>query len=136
LTQDTNKVAVNSSGTVALYEVMAASTTSPTTGQTTTSPPTTASPSPTRSSTSGVSPAAPSSPGPTSAAGTVEVQHGQSFWSIAQEVEQKALGGAAPTTAQVSHYWSQLLAANAHRLPHPGHPDLIYPGETLILPAG
>jgi nucleoid-associated protein YgaU len=36
----------------------------------------------------------------------------------------------------VGHYWVQLVAANTGNLVHPGNPDLIYPGQVLVVPGG
>ena len=62
------------------------------------------------------------------------MQPGQSFWTIAAAAVQKSLGHP-PTTAQIGHYWAQVVAANASRLVQPGNPNLILPGQTLVLPA-
>lgn len=62
------------------------------------------------------------------------VSAGQSFWSIAVSQERSALG-AAVTPAQIAAYWVLLVQANSSRLVHPHDPDLIYPGNVLVLPA-
>jgi uncharacterized membrane protein YgcG len=67
-------------------------------------------------------------------AGTLVVAPGSSFWTIAQAQVQHQLG-TTPTVAQVGHYWAQLVAANVHNLPRPGDPNLIYAGQTIVLPA-
>jgi len=64
---------------------------------------------------------------------TVVVVAGDSFWSIAEH-EVASVQGAAPTTAEVTGYWSQLVHANQGQLVHGGNPDLIYPGQTFSLP--
>ena len=63
----------------------------------------------------------------------VKVTAGESFWSIASEVEGRRLGHP-PAPAQVAGYWVQLVSANSARLVHAGDPDLIYPGQTFVLP--
>jgi hypothetical protein len=68
-------------------------------------------------------------------AATLTVQPGQSFWSIAQQTVTSRLG-AVPTTAQVAHYWSELVTANAGRLPYPRDPDILFVGTVLTLPPG
>jgi nucleoid-associated protein YgaU len=35
----------------------------------------------------------------------------------------------------VADYWLRLVAANRDRLIRPGDPDLIQPGQTLLLPS-
>lgn len=79
----------------------------------------------------------PPPPGPpaTPLPATRTVRAGESFWSVAESVLRQRLG-TAPTTAQIRGYWLRLIAANAGRLPVRGDPDLIYPGTTLVLPAG
>ncbi|MEO6317281.1 MAG: LysM domain-containing protein [Acidimicrobiales bacterium] len=57
---------------------------------------------------------------------------GESFWGIA---EQEAGAGTSPTTAEVGSYWAELVAANSDRLVEPGNPDLLLPGQVLVLPA-
>jgi nucleoid-associated protein YgaU len=64
--------------------------------------------------------------------GTWVVEPGDSFWSIADEIVTDRLGRA-PSDAEVAAYWSVLVAANADRLVT-GDPDVIYPGQQLLLP--
>lgn len=70
---------------------------------------------------------------PAAPAATHIVRRGESFWSIAEaQVHSHA------TTAddsRVAEYWRQLVDANTDRLPVPGHPDLLYAGVRLELPA-
>jgi hypothetical protein len=86
----------------------------------------------------------------TSAADSWVVGAGDSFWSIAEVVvaqahqdqqpaqparaEAEADEVGAQTEAEVGRYWSRLVAANRDRLAAPGHPDLLIPGQTLVLP--
>lgn len=109
-------------------------TTPPTTAPPATTPATTVPKAPTPT-TPAPTPTTPSSPAPTATPHSVTVQMGESFWSIAATVVQQRLG-TTPTNAQVAQYWTQLIAANAHNLPHPGDPDLIYVGQTLVVPSG
>lgn len=70
-----------------------------------------------------------------------EVRSGDSFWSIAEETlidERRSEfdGGSASeiTDEEIAGYWRILIAANEDRLIEPGNPDLILPGQELILP--
>jgi hypothetical protein len=62
------------------------------------------------------------------------VVQGDSFWTIAEREVAAGLG-TAPTDAQVAAYWAALLDANADRLVEPGNPNLILPGQQLVLVA-
>lgn len=86
---------------------------------------------PARAQPSGAEPPRP--PAPAGSAGLVTVQPGQSLWSIASSVV-AGRAGPAPTAAQIAPYWVRLMAANTARLPRPGDPNLIYPGQGLVLP--
>lgn len=55
------------------------------------------------------------------------VRPGEHLWSIAAGV----IGDGSPQ--DVAEYWRRLVEANRHRL-RSGHPDLIHPGERLVLP--
>lgn len=85
-------------------------------------------------------PRAPRPPGaPTSAASpplTWTVRPGDDFWSIAEAVVGGAAGGGTggPGAIQVAPYWSRLVAANRDRLPVPGDPGLLFPGDVVVLP--
>jgi nucleoid-associated protein YgaU len=59
----------------------------------------------------------------------VVVAPGDSFWSLAEEAVAE---GAA--VGPVDGYWRRLVALNAPRLVDPGNPDLLYPGQVLLLP--
>jgi nucleoid-associated protein YgaU len=59
---------------------------------------------------------------------------GENLWTIAQEHLAEARGGAdEPTTREVAAYWLRVVEANRDRLLS-GDPDLIYPGEEIVLP--
>jgi hypothetical protein len=58
---------------------------------------------------------------------TYIVRPGDDFWSIAA-----ARTGAAP--GSTARYWLALIAANRARLPVPGDPNLLFPGDHLVLP--
>lgn len=57
---------------------------------------------------------------------------GESFWSIAVHVLDTA--GVEHDERVVATYWRVLVAANEDRLVLPGEPDLIFPGQELVLP--
>lgn len=64
--------------------------------------------------------------------GTVVVEPGDHLWKIsARHLE--AIGGSTPTAEQVTPYWREVIEANRDRL-RSGDPDLIYPGEVVVLP--
>ena len=67
-------------------------------------------------------------PAPPSAAGdTWVVEAGDSFWSIAEDVV-----GSGDERA-VERYWRALIGANRSRLADPENPDLLIPGQVLVL---
>jgi len=88
----------------------------------------------------------------TSTADSWVVGAGDSFWSIAEAVVAQAHQDQQPAQParaeagveaeaeeveaerEVGRYWSRLVAANRDRLAAPGHPDLLIPGQTLVLP--
>lgn len=66
---------------------------------------------------------------------THRVVPGDSLWDVATAVvaEPTRRRNAAPGHGDVAVYWQRLIAANRGRL-RSGDPDLIYPGEVLVLP--
>ncbi len=56
---------------------------------------------------------------------------GENLWSIA--ADRVGLGTNSPSNAEIAGYWRSLIEANRTVLIS-GDPDLIYPGETLVLP--
>jgi len=78
-------------------------------------------------------PPAPPAPPSVPVADTVVVEPGDSLWSIAEEVLADGADGR-PDDATVERYWRRLIAANVQALVDPGNPDLIYPGQALLLP--
>lgn len=72
-------------------------------------------------------PAEPAAPG-AAPAGTHTVAPGENLWAITAG----ALGGTA-TNADIHPRWLEVVAANRDRLAS-GDPDLIYPGEQVLLP--
>jgi len=64
---------------------------------------------------------------------TWTVTPGDTFWSIAEEALTD-LRGSFPTQHEVVRYWRQLIATNQPRLAAPANPDLLLPGQSLVLP--
>lgn len=60
------------------------------------------------------------------------VRKGDSLWSISER-HLRSLGPGV-SSRRVAVYWARVVAANRHSL-RSGNPDLIYPGETVLLPA-
>lgn len=79
-------------------------------------------------------PPGPPAPPDVSVADTLVVEPGDSLWSIAEEALADAADGR-PDDATVERYWRRLIEANRQALVDPGNPDLIYPGQSLLLPA-
>ena len=59
------------------------------------------------------------------------VRQGESLWTIARSTVSVRLGRT-PTAAETAVYWRRLIDDNRSRL-FSGHPDLIHPGEELML---
>lgn len=62
------------------------------------------------------------------------VEPGDSFWSIAVEAVAVSPGASKPGDLQVIGYWRRLIDANRSRLLDPANPDLLVPGQELVLP--
>jgi LysM domain len=84
-------------------------------------------------------PAVPAAPAPARGPGpsgvpTVSwtVEAGDSFWSIAAEIV--APTGPKPSDRELIGYWRRLIEANGSRLLDPGNPDLLVPGQELVIP--
>lgn len=65
---------------------------------------------------------------PGSPSGTVVVERGDHLWKISE----RHLGPATPDL-QVAPYWREVIEVNTPTL-RSGDPDLIYPGEVVVLP--
>lgn len=78
--------------------------------------------------------AATPAPAPPPAVDVVAVAAGDCFWSISADVLADALGRP-PSDGEVATHWRRLVEANRDRLVDPGNPDLLYPGQQLVLPA-
>jgi len=65
----------------------------------------------------------------------VTVETGDSLWSIAEEMLVDSSESTDTLTEEtIGAYWRVLIEANQDRLIEPGNPDLIMPGQELILP--
>lgn len=62
----------------------------------------------------------------------VVVAPGDHMWGLAKAHLGDAIGRS-PTNAEISPYWRRVVEANRDRI-RSGDPDLIFPGEVLILP--
>ena len=60
------------------------------------------------------------------------VAPGDHLWSVAARVLEAAWG-AVPSDAEVAPYWRRLVDANAERLADPANPDLVFPGQVLVV---
>ena len=65
--------------------------------------------------------------------GSVTVLPGDHLWAIAARRVQLATGSSPPPAA-VEPYWLALIEANHDRLADPEDPDLLFPGQVLVLP--
>jgi hypothetical protein len=61
------------------------------------------------------------------------VRPGDDFWSISESTL-RAAWGRVPTAQEIAPYWLTVIAANRDRLPDPGNPNLLFPGNVLVLP--
>ena len=68
------------------------------------------------------------------ASSEIVVEKGDHFWAIADDVLTEAWGRA-PTNAELTPYWAEVVAANEDRLLPPEDPNLIYPEQRFVLPA-
>lgn len=62
----------------------------------------------------------------------IVVRPGDHLWSIAETALRDT--GAMPDEADVAVYWRQVVEANQHRLSVPNDPDLLLPGQLVVLP--
>ena len=62
------------------------------------------------------------------------VEPGDSFWSIAQETLEDEQPNSSFSEDEIAAYWRVVIAANEDSLVDPGNPDLLIPGQHLILP--
>jgi hypothetical protein len=65
--------------------------------------------------------------------GTVTVTRGDHLWSLSEQHLQRVWGRDDLEDHEVARYWVQVIDLNRARL-RSGNPDLIYPGEVVLLP--
>lgn len=63
---------------------------------------------------------------------SVVVEKGDHLWSISSAQLEERLTRP-PSAAEITPYWREVVEVNEDRL-RSGDPDLIFPGETVILP--
>ena len=63
----------------------------------------------------------------------VTVRRGDHLWSLSEQHLQQVLGLASLGEHEIARYWVQVIEANRGSI-RSGDPDLIYPGEIVILP--
>ena len=61
------------------------------------------------------------------------VAPGDSLWSIAEDVTSSA-AGTPPSERDLSRYWRRLVQANRANLVDPDNPDLLLPGQQIVVP--
>jgi hypothetical protein len=61
------------------------------------------------------------------------VRRGEHFWAIAEDVLRDAWDRQ-PTDAEIDPYWRALVEANRSRLVDRRNPDLLLPGQTVVVP--
>jgi nucleoid-associated protein YgaU len=62
------------------------------------------------------------------------VRPGDSLWSIA-EVTLAAAWGHPADPPDLAEYWWRVVEANRRSLPVPSDPDLLFPGDQVVIPA-
>ena len=67
-----------------------------------------------------------------STSATVVVEKGDHLWSISAS-HLESTSGKEPSAAEITPVWVEVIETNRDRL-RSGDPDLIYPGETIVLP--
>ena len=71
---------------------------------------------------------------PDVAEGEIGVLDGDHFWSISEQILTEQWGRA-PSDAELTPFWAEVMAVNHGRLLPPGDPNLIYPGQDFVVPA-
>ncbi len=89
--------------------------------------------SPRRPSTTQPGLTAPTSNGEVASARTWTVRPGDSLWSIAESALAAAWGQPADAR-ELAHYWWRVVEANRASLPIPANPDLLFPGDEVVVP--
>lgn len=76
----------------------------------------------------------PTATGPAPTVAEVTVRAGDHFWSLAESAVASHLGRAG-TEQEVAAHWRTVVDANADRLVVPGNPDLLLPGQVVLVPS-
>ena len=71
--------------------------------------------------------------GEAGSAATWRVSPGDSLWSIAEATLATAWGQA-PDERDLAHYWWQVVQTNRPFLPIPADPNLLFPGDQVVIP--
>jgi hypothetical protein len=79
-------------------------------------------------------PETPPSTAPVPVGETTEVRTGDSFWSLAEEHLEDVWGRRNLSDAEIVPFWRTLIDANRAELTDPGNPDLLLPGQRLVVP--
>jgi LysM repeat protein len=77
--------------------------------------------------------ATPSAEVPAASETEVVVERGDNLWTISEDRIESELGREAGDP-EVAPYWQTVVDANQDRYVQPGNPNLIYPGQVLVLP--
>jgi hypothetical protein len=78
-------------------------------------------------------PTPPAHASPADEGDTWTIEPGDHLWAVAEETLADAWGRA-PDDDEVLGYWTVLVAVNRDRLADPGNPDLVFPGQVMVLP--
>lgn len=62
-----------------------------------------------------------------------EIRPGDHLWAVAVRTL-TAAWGTVPTDHEVAPYWRRLVAANRDHLADPANPDLVFPGQMMVVP--
>lgn len=65
---------------------------------------------------------------------TVKVQRGDHLWSLSEQHLENVLGRSSLAEHEIAPYWVRVIDLNRSRI-RSGNPDLIYPGEIVLLPS-
>ena len=65
--------------------------------------------------------------------GTWHVQRGDHLWAVAERSLADAWGRP-PSDAEIAPYWVEVIDANRERLADAANPDLVFPGQVLVVP--
>jgi nucleoid-associated protein YgaU len=64
----------------------------------------------------------------------VTVRHGDHLWGLSERHLTQVIGRSDLGEHEIARYWVRVIEANRDTI-RSGNPDLIYPGEILVLPA-